>query len=510
MATVTSGVAGDTDYTVEVTGMTTDGDVIRQPSRPAGATDAATNLNTTSSTDNTVTWDTTAPTGSLTMNSGATYTNSTSVTLNLNATDTNGIVSYRVANGSDCSSASFVTPFTAISPYSANPAFTLVGGDGTRTVCVQYKDAAGNLSTTYTDTIIQDTTAPTGSLTMNSGATYTNSTSVTLNLNATDTNGIVSYRVANGSDCSSASFVTPFTAISPYSANPAFTLVGGDGTRTVCVQYKDAAGNLSTTYTDTIIQDTTAPTNAITFPLDLATYSEASWNAGCSTVLVGDMCGTAGDAGSGLANVTISLKRSDGWYFDFTSNAFVNSPQSKTFTTGASWTEGLDFSKFSPATSYELKSIATDNASNTTTRTATFNINVIDLDFQSPIDDSTATPPTVVINKGKYGRVIPVKINVFQNGVQQTSTHIAEGLLTIKVVTTSCSTGVQSDTIEQYADAGSSNGNTNQFRATGSGWIYNLDTKALSMTINSCYRLDVYLSGVKISTQHFAIFQPTK
>ncbi|MBA3235615.1 MAG: hypothetical protein H0T59_06450, partial [Chloroflexi bacterium] len=77
-------------------------------------------------------------------------------------------------------------------------------------------------------------------------------------------------------------------------------------------------------------------------------------------------------------------------------------------------------------------------------------------------------------------------------------------------VNTTCSTGVQSDAIEQYADAGSSNGNTNEFRATGDGWIYNLDTKALNLVVNNCYRLDVYLSGVKISTQHFAIFQPIR
>ena len=66
------------------------------------------------------------------------------------------------------------------------------------------------------------------------------------------------------------------------------------------------------------------------------------------------------------------------------------------------------------------------------------------------------------------------------------------------------------DGVELYSDAGASNGNTNDFRPTGDHWIYNLDTKALGLVTNQCYRLDVYLDGVRISTQQFAIFKPTK
>ena len=125
------------------------------------ATDAAGNGNTAStSTDNIVTYDTIAPTGTITINDDDTYTNSTSVTLNLDATDTNGIVSYRVAQAADCSTATFVTAFSAISPYSDDVAFILTGADGAKTVCVQYKDAAGNITSNATDSIILDTIAP--------------------------------------------------------------------------------------------------------------------------------------------------------------------------------------------------------------------------------------------------------------------------------------------------------------------------------------------------------------
>ena len=49
-----------------------------------------------------------------------------------------------------------------------------------------------------------DATAPTGSVAINGNAAYTNSRSVDLDLAATDGVGVTAYRVANGSDCSSA------------------------------------------------------------------------------------------------------------------------------------------------------------------------------------------------------------------------------------------------------------------------------------------------------------------
>ena len=116
----------------------------------------------------------------------------------------------------------------------------------------------------------------------------------------------------------------------------------------------------------------------------------------------------------------------------------------------------------------------------------------------------------VVVNTGKNGRVIPVKVNVYLEGTNQSSGQIAEGRLTISVNLVTCGSSAATDGIELYADAGASNGNTNQFRATGDSWIYNLDTKALGLVTTKCYRLDVYLDGAKISTQQFAVFQPTK
>src|SRR5207244_3102807 len=109
------------------------------------------------------------------------------------------------------------------------------------------------------------------------------------------------YRVANGSDCSGASYTT-VTSTTSLDITVAFTLTSGDGLKTVCVQYRDAALNQSTTATDTITLDTQAPTvaltkvngNAVTFP----------FSTNQNVTSVGGTCGTAsGD--SSTINVTL-------------------------------------------------------------------------------------------------------------------------------------------------------------------------------------------------------------
>jgi hypothetical protein len=136
--------------------------------------------------------------------------------------------------------------------------------NGTHSMTAKATDAAGNTSSASGAlSVTIDTNAPTlPALNINSGATYASSTSVTLNLSASDTNGVVSYRVAEASTCTSASFVTPFTAATSYSANVPFTVSSGDGSKTVCAQYEDAAGNISTNVTHSITLDQTKPTAA--------------------------------------------------------------------------------------------------------------------------------------------------------------------------------------------------------------------------------------------------------
>ena len=94
-----------------------------------------------------------------------------------------------------------------------------------------------------------DKSAPTGTVTINDGASRTRSRSVTLALSATDPSpgsGVSQMRIANTqSGLSSATWET-------YNTTRPWTLTSGKGTKTVYAQYRDAAGNRSATVTDTI------------------------------------------------------------------------------------------------------------------------------------------------------------------------------------------------------------------------------------------------------------------
>ena len=114
-----------------------------------------------------------------------------------------------------------------------------------------------------------DTTAPSGSLTINSGASYTNSTTVTVTLSATDSTGVTGYYLSDSSSTPSASDSgwTSVTSTTSYSGSVSYTLSSGEGSKTIYAWYKDAAGIVSSTANATITLDTTAPTVTISSPL---------------------------------------------------------------------------------------------------------------------------------------------------------------------------------------------------------------------------------------------------
>ncbi|NVM38140.1 MAG: right-handed parallel beta-helix repeat-containing protein, partial [Candidatus Lokiarchaeota archaeon] len=190
--------------------------------------------------------DTTDPTGSIIINSGDTWTNSTSVTLSLTYGDAlSGVLEVRYSNDG-----STWDPWEAAG---TTKAWVLSSGDGTKTVYYEVKDNA-QLISQFTDTIILDTTAPTGSISINSGDTWTNSTSVTLSLTYGDAlSGVLEVRYSNDG-----STWDPWEAPG---ATKTWDLSSGDGTKTVYYEVKDNA-QLISQFTDTIILDTTAPTGS--------------------------------------------------------------------------------------------------------------------------------------------------------------------------------------------------------------------------------------------------------
>lgn len=167
-----------------------------------------------------------------------------------------------------------------------------------------YRIAAQNSAgTTYGNEIsftTSDASNPSGSVNINDGASYTNTTSVTLNLSATDNSGVTGYYISTSSSIPSV-FSRGWTSISSatsYTADVSYTLSRGDGNKVVYVWYKDNSGNVSNTASDEITLDTIIPTITITMPTSSSTYSATS-----STL---DMEGTASDNASGISSVTWS------------------------------------------------------------------------------------------------------------------------------------------------------------------------------------------------------------
>ncbi|HZJ47317.1 MAG TPA: kelch repeat-containing protein [Pyrinomonadaceae bacterium] len=152
------------------------------------------------------------------------------------------------------------------------------------------------------------------------------------------------------------------------------------------------------------------------------------------------------------------------------------------------------------------------NVTSAQTITGNYSVNNYTIHYLMPIDESTLS--TYRLNTGKNGRVIPVKVQIYKNGVP-----VEAGTVLMRVMGSNCTADDGNSLVEEYADAGNANGNTNLFRwnaGTPGFWIYNLDTKALGLATNNCYRLDVYLNSytgptaIKLSTSIFALFKPVK
>jgi hypothetical protein len=183
---------------------------------------------------------TSGPSGSININNREPYTISTSVTLSLNYADSGpGVSQVRYSNDGTWDTEPWEAP-------AATKAWTLTSGDGTKTVYYQVKNTLDAVSPTYSDTITLDTTAPSGSITINNGnPAFTTSQSVTLTLSATDPqSGVVEMRFSN--DGSS------WSSWEPYITSKIWTLTIGVGTKTVYVQFRNEAGLASVSYSDSI------------------------------------------------------------------------------------------------------------------------------------------------------------------------------------------------------------------------------------------------------------------
>ena len=129
--------------------------------------------------------------------------------------------------------------------------------DGIHTLYVQERDTAGNWSLSGSFAALVDAVAPTGSITIiDNLATYATSTSVQLTLTCIDaTSGCATMEFKNETDT--------WSSPEAFNATKDWTLSTTNGTKTVNVRFTDAAGTTST-YSDTIILDDTAPVTEAT------------------------------------------------------------------------------------------------------------------------------------------------------------------------------------------------------------------------------------------------------
>lgn len=224
----------------------------------------------------------TAPTVSITSPaSGASISGTTSVAIS--ATDNVGVTSVElyvdgVLKGTDTSS-----------PYSVSLNTTQLSA-GTHTLQAKAYDAAGNVgqSTAFSVAVVNDTTAPTASITSPTSSSTVSGT-VTVNVSATDAMGVSKVELyVNGS-----LYATYGSA--PYSITWN-TSSYANGTYTLQAKAYDAAGNVgqSSSVTVTVsntVADTTVPTVAVSSPVNGATVTgtvsmaaTASDNVGVSKV----------------------------------------------------------------------------------------------------------------------------------------------------------------------------------------------------------------------------------
>jgi hypothetical protein len=172
----------------------------------------------------------------LSINDGALYTNQVTVTLSISSRpDT---AQMQVSNDGGFAGAQWET-------YSSHKTWQITQYGNyviPRVVYVRYMDLSGNTSSTFSDDIILDVTAPTGSVSIVLGAAAskrTRASTVTLALSATDdVSGVGSMMLSNRADFVGASWQA-------YATSATWTL---DVNNTVYVRFRDNAGNVSQTY----------------------------------------------------------------------------------------------------------------------------------------------------------------------------------------------------------------------------------------------------------------------
>ncbi|AFY02418.1 RTX family exoprotein [Bdellovibrio bacteriovorus] len=203
--------------------------------------------NSASANSPSYTKDTVAPTGTFSINNGATDTLSLSATINSSIA---GAAQMYITNTAGCSSDG------VWEAYAAFKVWTLSTADAVNTVYARYRDAAGNLTACLSDTITHSSTAPTVSLASPSAGTYINNAnkaSFTVSGACSENGKVVTVQptgvAAQTPTCTSGAWTATFNVTSP-----------ADGSISFTVNHSRATGINAPQVTASFTKDTVAPT----------------------------------------------------------------------------------------------------------------------------------------------------------------------------------------------------------------------------------------------------------
>jgi hypothetical protein len=329
----------------------------------------------------------------------------------------------------------------------------------------------------------------------------------------------------------------PFVAVVSYGSATAFDLVDGSlspiclplsggifalGPTTVTCSATDAAGNTgSASFTVTVV-DTTAP--VVTPPPDVTaeatgpsgaavSYGSASaidlvdgsLPASClpasgstfalgTTTVICSATDAAGNTGSASFQVTVEDTTAPTVTVPANINATTIDPAGKVIVFSASASDLVDGSltpacipasgSVFPVGTTTVSCSATDAAGNTGSASFTVTIVLYQITFRPPINGGG------VYNIVKLNRVVPVKFDLFVDGIQ----NLGTGVVTIKTGVNSCTVGFPSDEVEMYsAGSGQPDGQA-RWDSAGGFWIFNASTSPYKPA--TCVRGNIYLDGI--------------
>jgi len=237
--------------------------------------------------------DTTSPVGQFTINGGGLLTSDTKAEI-----DVSGISDGEFGSGvkSLTFSADGGATWTSVNyPIEKNKlSIDLPAGDGWKEVQIKFEDNLGHVSAVMEESVLLDTTGPTGSVILAGGAAFVNSVEgLTLDISeltdGTPSSGVAGVRVSTDGGNTFGDWID----VQDLNALQVDLPAGADGLRTITVEARDKLGNVSLKIEDTVTLDTTAPTGAIRLNAGATHTSERA--------VVLDVGDISDGAGSGLA-----------------------------------------------------------------------------------------------------------------------------------------------------------------------------------------------------------------